>query len=63
MLDISAWSYCYINLVCRALPLYPQVFEDAAKAIMQTELGMTKADLNIRNAKRVYTHLVDTLEE
>ena len=30
---------------------------------MQEELQMTKADINITNAKRVYKHLVDTFEE
>ena len=62
-LDLSAWSYCYINLACKSPPHYPQEFEATAVAIMQQELRMTKTDITVNNAKRVYLHLVDVIEE
>ena len=61
-LDIEAWSFCYMNLACKSPPLYPSEFEEAATAIMQQELHMTKDSIDIENAKRVYLHLVNTFD-
>lgn len=61
-LDIEAWSFCYMNLACKCPPLYPPEFEEAATAIMQQELHITKDSIDIDNAKRVYLHLINTFD-
>lgn len=61
-LDISAWSFCYTNMACSAPPFCPTEFVEAATVIMQQELHMTKDDINIENAKRVYLHLKNVFE-
>ena len=58
---MSAWSFCYTKLACRA-PLCPPEFEEAATVIMREELQMTKDDINTDNAKSVYLHLINVFE-
>ena len=50
-----------MNLACEP-PLYPPEFEEAATAIMQQELQMTKDSIDIENAKRVYLHLINAFD-
>lgn len=60
-LDIDAWAFCY-HLSCKPQRFYPPEFDDAARAILQADLSLTRYDITTNNAGQVYTHLVSILE-
>ena len=57
-LNLDAWVYCYATECCKAPDLYPELFSNAAEAIMHRQMHMAKHDITTANAKHVYLHLM-----
>ena len=56
-LDIDARAFFY----GKPQPFYHPEFGNAARAIMQADLSLTREDITIDNAEQLYTHLVNVL--
>ena len=60
-LDLGAWCHCYENYAHLPQPFYPDEFDEAARAILNTDLTLTPNELTMDIAEAVYTHLLNTL--
>ena len=57
-LCFEGWAHCYIQYCCKAPALYPEEFDIASTAILCQDLYIEQSDINIHNAKNVYSHLL-----
>lgn len=54
--NLLVWSHCYLEYAHKAPPFYSREFERAANAIL-AGMNMTRQDISINDAKRIYLHL------
>lgn len=60
-LDFDVWVQCFQLHASQPDPFFPKEFELAADAVLATEFGMTKSDINLDNVKVVYLRLVTVM--
>ena len=52
-LDFDVWVQCFQLHASQPDPFFPKEFELAADAVLATEFGITKSDINLDNVKVV----------
>jgi len=61
-LDFLVWSHCYLEHAYVTTSFFPQELDTAASAVLG-ELGMSRQEITVSNARAVYLHLCNIMSQ